>query len=136
MKFQRQLEDYARYLETLNARSVRLVEKLAAPGMRYSSPLHDVAGVDAVERVFSRRMAQFPTLRCRIGAMGTAFDGQTGFIAWRWMIGPQDIDGVAELMFADDGTVMRHHDHWDASRMMEETRLTGWLIRKARARLA
>ena len=117
MAYQKPLEDYIQYLEKLNMRSLPLLEKLAVPGVRYVSALHEAIGRDAVMEVFRLRLEQG---RQKFSVLQHSWsgDGQTVFLRWQWRVGEGDdmdiTNGVAEVLFSNEGQVMSHHDFSDA----------------------
>ena len=120
-QFQRQLEDYIAYFERLNGRSVRLLEKMAAPEIRYMDPFHDVRGIEAMENIlktlFDRKLER-PGLK--IVNAGWGRDGYTAFLRWDFSFMPRGkreewlVEGVSEIVFGPDGKVVQHHNHWDS----------------------
>lgn len=117
MALQKPLEDYIQYLEKMTTRSVRLLDKLAAPGMRYADSLYDVRGSDEIAGIFRRRLetVHSPKIRIRDHAWGQ--DGQTVYLRWTFSCrrdGVEDIrQGVSEIMFSKDGLVLAHMDYPD-----------------------
>ena len=96
---------------------VSLLEKLAVPGVRYVSALHEAIGRDAVMEVFRLRLEQG---RQKFSVLQHSWsgDGQTVFLRWQWRVGEGDdmdiTNGVAEVLFSNEGQVMSHHDFSDA----------------------
>lgn len=117
LALQKPLEDYIQYLEKLTARSVRLLDKLAAPGMHYADSLYDVRGSDEIAGIFKKRLeaVQSPKIRIKDHAWGQ--DGQTVYLRWTFSCrreGVEDIrQGVSEIMFSKDGLVLAHMDYPD-----------------------
>jgi ketosteroid isomerase-like protein len=44
------------------------------------------------------------------------------------------IEGVTQLMFAEDGRVMRHRDYWDATDLYQQLPLLGTMVRMLKRR--
>ncbi len=117
MAFQKPLEDYIQYLEKMNLRSLPLLEKLAVPGVHYTHPLHDVRGRDAMMDIFRQRL-NGERQKFTVTDHAWSRDGQTVYLRWQLRSldnGAEDItNGVAEVLFTNDGQVMAHNDFADA----------------------
>lgn len=117
MAYQKPLEDYIEYLEKMNLRSLPLLEKLAVPGVQYINALHDVRGRDAVMEVFRARL-HLGRQKFTVLHHAWAPDGQTVMLRWKLLMlegqGDDITQGVAEVMFSNEGQVMSHHDFTDA----------------------
>jgi steroid delta-isomerase len=126
--FQRPLEDYIAYLERLTPRSVRLLEKLAAPEMRFIDPFYDVRGVDAVVAAFEKICSQDSQLKFRITDRAWGRDGYTAYLRWSLTFGERTIDGMAEIVFGPDGKIVQHTNHWDSGgQVMARLPLLKWV---------
>ena len=113
---QRAVEDYIRYWETLNVRSVRLVEKLAASGIAYKDPFFDVRGEDAFEEVLRRYLEGVRLRNIKVINYGLSNDGRTVFLRWEAVIGekqPIAISGMSEVVYDHDALVVGHYNFWD-----------------------
>lgn len=140
MALQKALEDYIGYFEKLTPRSVRLLEKLAEPGMRFTDPFHDVHGVDAVEAVLEQRLRADGQTQFRVSDHAWGRDGYTVYLRWTrtsFVSGQeQRINGVSEVMFSPGGRVAAHIDHWDSGRQKDARRpFTGWLLSRIQKKL-
>jgi hypothetical protein len=111
LNFQRQLEEYGAYHERLTLRSVRLIEKMASPEMRFIDPGHDVRGLDAVEAAFIEILGNE---RVSIGITDMAWgrDGYTGYMRWTRNFPKHKMDGISEVIFGPDGLVVQQTDYW------------------------
>ena len=139
-KFQRALDDYIEYFEKLNARSIRLIEKLAEPGMRFKDPFNDVQGTDAVERIFKHMFANVEKPKFEVEDYAWGKDGQTAYLRWVMRYERQGkkrrIDGMSEVLFSNGGKVLSHIDHWDAGEQFyEHVPLLGGAIRFVKSKL-
>ncbi|MEC8664131.1 MAG: nuclear transport factor 2 family protein [Pseudomonadota bacterium] len=113
---QRAVEDYIRYWETLSVRSVRLVEKLAASGISYTDPFHDVRGVDAFEAVLRRYLEGVRLRNIKVINYGFSNDGRTVFLRWEAVIGAADqiaLSGMSEVVYDHNALVVGHYNFWD-----------------------
>lgn len=132
LALQKPLEEYVTWLERLNPRSIRLIEKIAAHGMAFSDPFNVVRGVDAVEAALEKRLAAFggsPKLTVTDRAIGQG--AEAVYLRWTmtgtWRGKPIVINGIAELAFTPDGKIYSHIDHWDAgSVLLNGDRIGRW----------
>jgi steroid delta-isomerase len=126
---QRPLEDYIVYLEKLSPRMVPLLDKLAAPGMKYKNPFNDVTGADAVMRVFTKIFDVTGRPKYRVSDVAWGRDGHTAYLRWTFHYdGGRVIEGVAEVLFDANGKIMMHTDHWDAgSQVMTHISGAAWV---------
>ncbi len=115
LALQKPLEDYIQYLEKMTSRSVRLLEKMAVPGMRYSDTEHEVRGTDAITEIFSKRFTETQSLKFRVDDRAWGHRNQTAYLRWTMICvrhGVEDTtQGIAEVMFSNDGLVMSHTDY-------------------------
>lgn len=134
MAFQKPLEDYIQYLERMNQRTIRLLEKLAVPGIHYRNPLHDVRGHDAVMDIFRQRLNEGKQ-KFRVTDHAWGHDGQTVYLRWKLVMlaeGVEDVtNGMAEIFFTNDGQVMVHNDYVDSVfHMPPKPTLWTWLKKR------
>jgi len=121
---QRTLDDYIEYFESLSPRSLRLIEKLAEPGMRFKDPFNDVQGTDAVIRVFEHMFenTQKPKFTVTDAAWGR--DQNIVYLRWNFdyeMNGkPSRVEGMSEVLFSKNAKILSHIDHWDAGEQFYE----------------
>ena len=132
---QRVLEDYISYFETLSPRTIRLIEKLAAPGLQYNGPFFHLRGVDAAESMFENALAVVKTFRIRVIDKTWGVQGHTAYIKWICHMsaasGEHEINGISEISFNDKSLVIAHNDYWDSGEMLlSGSRLGEWLLRK------
>ena len=140
MKYQRALDDYIEYYQTLNPRSIRLIEKLAEPNMRFKDPFNDVQGIDAVERIFEHMFENTKDPKFEVEDYAWGKDGRTAYLKWvfRYEFSgkARHIVGMSEVMFSNQSKVMSHIDHWDAGEQFyEHIPLLGRLIRFVKSKL-
>lgn len=136
------LEDYIRYYEALTPRSVRLIEKLAVKDMVFENPFHCVQGIDNVEHVFEKMFADIEKPKFKITDYSWGIQNEnTAYLRWLMTFGmagkAQSIEGMSEVLFADNGQVMSHIDYWDAnSRIFTKLPYIGGLFRWIGKRVA
>lgn len=134
---------YARYFDRLRPESTHELKRLAHPDMRFVDPFNDVRGVDKVCAIFDH---MFETTRePRFVTEPPIVGERSAFIKWRFtcriesrfLTRPLTIDGVTEVEFDDQGSIIAHIDHWDAaSQLYEKLPLLGSFLRFLRRRLA
>lgn len=112
LNFQRQLEEYSVYHERLTTRSVRLIEKMAAPEMRFINPDYDVRGIEAVESVLTKMLGQGDRVKTSVTDMAWGRDGYTAYMRWIRHFPKHQMDGISEVVFAPDGLVVQHTEYW------------------------
>jgi len=119
LAYQKPLDDYIHYLEKMTVRSVRLIEKLVVPWVHYTDPLHDVRGVEDVIRIYQARLNEVQGPKYRIKDHAWGQDGQTVYLRWTFTgkKGERDvvINGVAEVLFTNEGQIMSHKDFVDTA---------------------
>jgi hypothetical protein len=138
----RGLEEYIQYLERLNARSVRLIEKISDIGISYIDPFYNVRGQDAYEAVFEKLFHYAPGARIRI--IDSAWSvKREGVVYLQWCLSferkgrMREITGMAEVEFKPDGKVISHTNHWDSAfQFLVNFPVLGWLLDKARAKVS
>lgn len=135
LNFQRQLEDYIAYHERITVRSLRLLEKMAAPEMRYIDPFHDVRGIDHVVAVFRNVLERhIERPRFQVSNIAWGRDGYTVFLRWTLHFAPVGrkeewaLEGIAEIVFGPDGKIVQHQNHWDSgSQLMVHMPFYKWV---------
>lgn len=140
LKFQRPMRDYIEYFETLTPRSIRLIEKIAAPNMYFKDPFNEAHGIEAVERIFEHMFKTLETPKFKVIDYGFGQEG-AGYIRWRFSYAskgkPQSFDGMSEITFNDKGQIISHIDHWDSGEgVYEKIPLLGAAIRFVKSKLA
>ncbi|MFP4640121.1 MAG: nuclear transport factor 2 family protein [Guyparkeria sp.] len=133
------LERLVAVMEELRADRLDTLETVYAPQARFVDPFNAVEGVPAIRGIFAHGFRQCPGMRFSVTAR--AVDGDHGLLRWRMRCGEEPgalvIEGMTEVVLADDGRVLLHVDHWDpAAQIYERVPLLGWLLRRIRRRLA
>ncbi|MGZ9097152.1 MAG: nuclear transport factor 2 family protein [Micavibrio sp.] len=135
--FQRPLEDYIAYLERLTPRSVRLLEKLAAPEMRFIDPFYDVRGVDAVVAAYDKIMGHAARMSFHVTDRAWGRDGYTAYLRWNLVFEDRAIDGMAEIVFGPDGKIVQHTNHWDSgNQVMARLPVIKWVWKIVKGKLS
>ena len=140
LSLQKPLEEYIHFFERISSRSVRLLEKLAEPGMRFTNPFNDVQGVDAVERVLNKMFVQLGQPRIRVLDHAWGRDGHTVYLRWALsgIVKGRELrlGGVSEVTFTPVGKVIAHIDHWDSGgQILGTLPFIGGLWRRVRKKI-
>lgn len=125
--FQRQLEDYIAYLERLTPRSVRLLEKLAAPDMRLNDPFYQARGVDAVVAAYEKILARTGRAKFSVTDRAWGRDGYTAYLRWDLSFDRWTLHGMAEIVFGPDGKIVQHTSHWDSGQLLARLPVVKWV---------
>ncbi len=139
-KLHRGLQDYCEFYEKLNLRSVRLIEKLAEPGMHFKDPFNDVMGVDQVQKIFKHMFENTQNAKFKVIDSAWGDKERTAYIRWNFgyeMKGRKYfVEGMSEVMFSRDAKVMSHIDYWDAGEYFyEHIPLLGRALRFVKSKL-
>ena len=131
---------YIACLEGLTPQGLDSLRDHLAPGARFADPFNDVAGIEAVIRVFAKMFEDVTDIAFETRDL--ACDGEVCYFAWtlrcrtRKRGSPLAFEGVTELRFDSEGRILAHIDHWDAgSQLYAKLPLLGFLIEKVRRRL-
>jgi hypothetical protein len=132
---------YIRYYETLSRATVGALRGLAAPGLRFTDPFHDVSGVERVVDMLER---MFDALEePRFAVTDRAVSGPVWYLRWQFTARPRGraapwtIEGMSEVHYDDQGRVIAHLDHWDSgTQFYARLPIIGWLIRLVRRRVS
>jgi hypothetical protein len=135
-------DGYVRYYEALSPATLKDLETVVAPDVRFQDPFNEVRGIEAYRRLLAKMFEAMPDVRFTVSHQ--AVDGETCFLRWRCVgtlaaLGgkPWRVEGMSELRFAPDGRVREHIDHWDAAgQFYERLPVIGGLLRLIRRRLA
>ena len=136
----RALQDYIAYYERLSPRTIRLIEKIAAPDMRFKDPFNDVRGLDLFEKIMADMFDQVDNPRFKIHDYSWGKDGQA-YLRWdmRFSRGGKEqiIPGMSEIGFDAKGRVASHVDYWDSGEyLFAKLPLIGPVINWIRRKIA
>ena len=140
LQLQRPMRDYIEYFETLNARSVPLLDKVAAPGFYFKDPFNEVCDIEAAKRIFAHMFEALDNPKFKVIDYGFSQKG-LGFIKWNFTFSmrgrPFGFEGMTEVTFDKDGKVISHVDYWDSGEhVYEKVPLLKNVIRFAKSKLA
>jgi hypothetical protein len=133
---------YVRYYEALSPATLKDLETVVAPDVRFKDPFNEVRGVEAYRRLLAKMFEAVPDVRFTVSHR--AVDGETCFLRWRCAgtltamgAKPWVVEGMSELRFSPDGRVREHIDHWDAAaQFYERLPVIGGVLRLIRRRLS
>ena len=120
------LERLVQFYETISLSSVRTgLGAIYAADAHFKDPFNEVAGLDAIVRIFEHMFEQVDAPRfvvhTRVLQHGDAF------ITWdflfrmkRFKRDEQRVRGATHLQFDGDGKVTLHRDYWDAAEELYE----------------
>jgi steroid delta-isomerase len=135
----------ARYVARWHALSPALLgslDEVFTPDARFADPFSDVRGHAGLERVFRNMFERCLDIRLRVSE--SAVVGDVGLMHWQMRFktardpgGPDwVITGMSRVVFAADGRVAEHVDHWDAaSQVYLHLPVVGALMRWLRHRI-
>jgi len=136
------LDAYVAFFETLTSDSLRRLDELCAPEVRFRDPFNDVIGVARFRQVLAKMFQDVAEPRFEV--TDRAFSAQACYLRWTFTYrspggrtGRGRIEGVSEIHLDAAGQVTAHLDHWDAgSQIYEQIPLLGRLVRMIRHRLS
>lgn len=121
------LEDTAKFINSLNRRSVPLLMDRVEAGLAFTDPAHDVRGADLALKILERRFVLLPSMSYKVGDIMTGRRELTGCLYWglRYDDSPGfmgkvkkkapariTIEGVTELSFLPSGTILSWREFW------------------------
>ena len=139
-------EALARYCarwEAISPADLERLDEWFAPGARFSDPFNDVRGSEGIRRVLAHMFESCAEARFEVHEQAAC--GEAGLIHWSFhfrlrRFRPEQarrIDGMSRLLFAADGRVLEHVDHWDAAaQVYEQVPLLACALRWLRRRLS
>ena len=140
MKYAKPLEEYIQFFETLSPRSLKLIDKVVAPGVRFQDPFNDVLGSDEMQRVLGHMFTQVEDPRFKVHDYAWGKNEDTVFLKWTFFYalksGRQSFEGVSEVAFDMQGKVVSHIDYWDPTTpVYKRIPILGWMISKVISKL-
>ena len=137
---QRFAEEFAR----LNAGNLERLADLYSADVHFTDPLHEVCGLDELQRSFSELYANVEQLHFEFISHDLVADGQ-GYL--RWVMSYRhprlnrgrliSLEGCSLLRWNAEGKVERHRDYFDAGALIyQHVPLLGSAIRWLQRRLA
>ena len=136
------LEEYISYWQRISTRSIRLIEKIAHPNLRFVDPFNDVSGIDAFEDMLTKALGDLSQFKFKATDRAWGEDGHTAYVRWTVSLIAKGkkkemiLTGVSEITLSPDGKIMSHIDHWDSgTQFYLHLPIVGWIIRKIIAKI-
>ncbi|MBM3533561.1 MAG: nuclear transport factor 2 family protein [Alphaproteobacteria bacterium] len=131
---------YARAFEELTPETLPDLVRLWTEDVVFKDPFNEAHGHAASLAVYRHMYATTDAPRFQV--LDVAASESAAYLKWRMTFRPKGkpeswtIEGMSELLFAEDGRVRAHLDHWDAASQLYE-KVTGlcWLMRLIKRRL-
>ena len=129
----------ADFYATLTPASLATLDHYYARDARFKDPFNEVAGIDAIRRIFEHMFAT--TEGPRFVVTERIEQGDQAMLGWTFHFGLRGraltVRGVTHLRFDAAGRVELHRDYWDAAEeLYEKLPLIGALMRGLRRRLS
>ena len=124
-------------LEVNGVPSLEQLSSIAIDDVRFCDPFNDVHGVESLQHVFEHTLRHVRSVSFSVHE--TAWTGRTAYVRWTMtgnvkVIGEWRVEGVSEIIFADDGKITSHTDHWDAAtQFYARLPVIGWPLRRVGA---
>lgn len=124
LRYQKNLEQYIAYWESLNRRSVSLLSSLVDTGFAFQDPYHSTHGAQHAEAVVAHRLFCCERLSMRVSDFAWGQHAGRGYMFWeatydfkkrqklRIVELKDRFSGVSELLFSSSGRVAAHQDFW------------------------
>jgi steroid delta-isomerase len=141
------LDRYCGLFERLTAADLARLDQHFTADARFVDPFNDVRGLDAIRGVFARMFERCVDVRFEVHE--ALRDGDIGLLHWtmRMRTAPSrpggvpgagwEFRGMSRVVFAADGRVAEHVDHWDAGgQLYAKLPLLGAVIRWLQRKLA
>ena len=136
------LQRYTDFFEQLNPDNIDQLALVMTEDVHFVDPFNDVSGLVSVEKIFQHMFHSLQDPRFTVTHAAMSADSEKfGLIRWELhslLAGkPYNIVGMSEIIFAADGRVSSHIDHWDAAQQFyERLPVIGWILKTIRARLS
>lgn len=127
------------WFESLSPQTLAQIGEHYASAARFKDPFNDLAGLDAIRRVYAHMFASLDAPRFSVESrLG---DATQAFVVWRFDFALRGrvmcIRGSTHLCFDTQGRITVHRDYWDAAEeVYEHVPLLGGLLRLVKRRLA
>ncbi|GGP21172.1 nuclear transport factor 2 family protein [Silvimonas iriomotensis] len=133
------LQDVLDWYATLSRDSLPRCREFYTLDARFKDPFNDVAGIAAIENIFTHMFDH--TERPRFVIREVLNNDDRAFISWDfefWIKGTRYVvQGASRLLFDDHGKVMDHRDYWDpAEELWSKMPIIGGVVTWLRERFA
>ncbi|MGM0560422.1 MAG: nuclear transport factor 2 family protein [Pseudomonadota bacterium] len=130
---------YAAFFESLSPETLPDLNQYVTKEVHFRDPFNDFIGRQRMERAFRHMFDLLDDVRFEVHDL--ACSDRAAYLRWTMIYrrkqGPEQcIEGMSEILLADDGRVQVHIDHWDAAgQLYERLPVLGGLLRLVRRRL-
>lgn len=130
---------YAAFFEALSPETLPALDQYVTKEVHFRGSFNDFIGLPRMERAFRHMFDLLDEMRFEVHDL--ACSDRAAYLRWttiyRRKQGPEQcIEGMSEILLADDGRVQVHIDHWGAAgQLYERLPVLGRLLRLVRRRL-
>jgi len=133
---------YVAFYEALSSTTVSGLGKVVHEDIHFKDPFSDIHGLTSYQALLENMFVVAPDIHFKV--KHCAYDGCVCFLRWTSKgtvkpLGPKPwvVEGMSELRFAQDGRVLEHIDHWDASsQFYMRIPILGRILRSIQRRVA
>ncbi|MCW8887222.1 MAG: nuclear transport factor 2 family protein [Motiliproteus sp.] len=136
-----QLQDYVLLLEGLTPENLERLREFTDESVEFIDPFNRVRGQKEMIGVFIDMFDRLQNIRFRVNdwQYQRLNHGYNAYLHWNFeayskLTGRFDVEGCSRLVITPQGKVIRHHDFWDASLLLEKVPLLGQILRVAKKR--
>ncbi|GGP26119.1 nuclear transport factor 2 family protein [Silvimonas amylolytica] len=109
------LQNLLDWYATLSPQTVSSSRRFYSADARFKDPFNDVAGIAAIENIFTHMFKH--TEHPRFVIREVLIDDDRAMITWDFEFGIRGaqyvVQGASRLLFDQEGKVMDHRDYWD-----------------------
>lgn len=130
---------YAAFFEALSLDSLSQLSQHVTEDVHFRDPFNDFTGRPRMERAFRHMFKLLDEVRFEV--LDVACGDTAAYLRWTMIYrrrqGPERrIEGMSEIVLAEDGRISAHIDHWDAAgQLYEKLPVIGAILRRLRRRL-
>jgi hypothetical protein len=126
------------WYSTMTPETVSDIRGIYHERAHFRDPFNDVRGHQAIAAIFEH---MFDTTEDPVFHITSKQrDGATAWVSWTFDFRLRgkalSIEGVTRLDFGEDGRVIDHRDHWDATDLLVQLPLLGSVLRYLKGRLS
>ncbi|MES9993672.1 MAG: nuclear transport factor 2 family protein [Candidatus Thiodiazotropha sp.] len=130
------IEQLVEWYQNLTPTTLRGIDQLYHESARFQDPFNHVQGVAQISAIFQHMFAT--TNNPAFAVEQVQVDGDVAWISWIFSCNLRgrelSIEGVSQLMFANDGRVIQHRDYWDSNDLYQQLPLLGRIVRMLKRR--
>ena len=134
MKHKKIAAAYGAYFETISPDNLDKLASFLAEDVIFIDPFNELHGKQMMVSIFAYMFESMSDPHFQV--LDIAYSSEACYLKWR-MTGqvkaapkmPFDILGMSEVHFNEEGLIIRHHDHWDASgQLLSKLPFIGWIV--------